>query len=173
MRVKGDPTAYVRAAQDAVLAARPDIPIYYTDTMERVAARAVWTQRFFGQLFAAFAAVALFLAATGIYGVMAYNVSQRTQEIGVRMALGAQPGAVVSLVLRQGLRLVGFGMAAGLVAAWFAVTLLAGSLHGISPHDPPTFALVPVFLAAVGLFACWLPSRRATLVAPNIALRTE
>jgi len=173
LRVKGDPTTYVRAAQDAVLAARPDIPIYYAETLQRVAARSIWQQRFFGQLFAGFAAVALFLAAIGIYGVMSYNVSQRTQEIGVRMALGAQPGAVVSLVLRQGLRLVGFGLAAGLVAAWFAATLLVGSLHGISPHDPPTFAVVPVFLAAVALLACWLPSRRATLVAPNIALRSE
>ena len=173
LRVPGDPAAYAQAVQDAVLAARPDIPIYYIEPMTKIAYRSIWRPRFFGQLFTGFAGIALFLAAIGIYGVMAYNVSQRTQEIGVRMALGAQPGTVVAMVLRQGLRLVVFGLGAGLVASWFAASLLAGSLYGISPHDPPTFALVPLLLAAVALFACWLPSRRAVRIDPMIALRTE
>lgn len=173
IRVPGDPAAYAQNVRDAVLAARPDIPIYHIEPMAKVAHLSIWRPRFFGQLFSGFAVIALFLAAIGIYGVMAYNVSQRTQEIGVRMALGAQPGAVVGMVLRQGLRLVGFGLGAGLVASWFAASLLAGSLYGISPHDPPTFAFVPLLLAAVALLACWLPSRRAVRVDPMIALRAE
>ncbi len=173
LRVPGDPAAYAQNVRDAVLAARADIPIYYIEPMAKIAYRSIWRPRFFGQLFVGFAGIALFLAAIGIYGVMAYNVSQRTQEIGVRMALGAQPGTVVAMVLRQGLRLVGFGLGAGLVASWFAASLLAGSLYGISPHDPPTFAFVPLLLAAVALLACWLPSRRAVRVDPMVALRTE
>ncbi|MEY2880741.1 MAG: hypothetical protein RLZZ15_3121 [Verrucomicrobiota bacterium] len=173
MRVQGDPATYQRAAQDAVMAARADIPIYQPMTMTKVASDTMWVQRFFGGLFASFAALALFLAALGIYGVMAYAVAQRTQEIGVRMALGAEPGSVVAMMLRQGLRLVGLGLALGFVSAWFAAQLLGSLLHGVSPHDPPTFALVPLLLAAVALFACWLPSRRATRIDPIEALRAE
>ncbi len=173
MRVKGDPASYQRAAQDAVIAARADIPIYQPAPMTKVASDAMWSERFFGGLFVAFGALALFLAALGIYGVMAYSVAQRTQEIGVRMALGAQPGAVVSMILRHGLRLVGLGLVLGFVIAWFAAQLLTSILHGISPHDPPTFALVPLLLAAVALLACYLPSRRATLIDPITALRAE
>ncbi|MBI5767112.1 MAG: ABC transporter permease [Verrucomicrobia bacterium] len=173
MRVPGDPASYQRAAQDAVLAARADIPIYYAMPMTKVASDAMWSQRFFSGLFTSFAGIALFLAAIGIYGVMACSVSQRTQEIGVRMALGAQPGAVVAMILRQGLRLVGLGLALGFVGAWFAAQLLTTVLYGISPHDPPTFALVPLLLALVALAACYLPSRRATLIDPITALRAE
>jgi ABC-type antimicrobial peptide transport system permease subunit len=133
----------------------------------------VWKRHFFGYLFTAFAAVALLLASIGIYGVMAYSVAQRTQEIGVRMALGAQPREIIGMVIRQGARLVGLGLALGFVAAYFTAQLLAGNLYGVSPHDPPTFALVPLLLAAVALVACWLPSRRATLIDPIIALRAE
>jgi len=173
LRVQGDPAGYQRAAQDAVIAARSDIPIYYPNPLTQVARETMWSQRFFGGLFASFAGIALFLAAIGIYGVMAYSVSQRTQEIGVRMALGAEPAAVVAMMLRQGLRLVGLGLACGFACAWFAAQLLASVLYGVSPHDPPTFALVPLLLAAVALLACWLPSRRATLIDPITALRAE
>ena len=173
IRVRGDPAGYVRAAEDAVLAVRPDIPIYYAEPMSHVAHKALWRQRFFGSLFAGFAAIALFLAAIGIYGVMSYTVTQRTQEIGVRMALGAQPGTVIRMVLRQGLGLVALGLALGFIGAWFAAMTLTGMLHGIEPHDPPTFAFVPLLLAAVALAACYLPSRRATKVDPLVALRAE
>ena len=173
VRVKGDPAGYVRAAEDAVFAVRPDIPIYYADPLSHVAHKALWRQRMFGSLFAGFAGIALFLAAIGIYGVMAYTVAQRTREIGVRMALGAQPAAVIGLVLRQGLRLVAIGLAAGFVGAWFAAMTVTSLLHGIEPHDPPTFALVPLLLATVALLACWFPSRRATLIDPIVALRAD
>jgi len=173
MRVQGDPASYQRAAQDAILAARSDVPIYNPAPMAKIAADGLWAQRFFGGLFASFAGIALFLAALGIYGVMAYNVAQRTQEIGVRMALGAAPGTVVAMILRQGVWLVLAGLGLGFIGAWFAAQLLAGLLHGVSPHDPPTFAAVPALLAAVALLACWLPSRRATLIDPIIALRAD
>jgi putative ABC transport system permease protein len=120
-----------------------------------------------------FAVVAIFLAALGIYGVMAYNVAQRTQEIGVRMALGAAPRDVVSMIIGQGFRLVLAGLALGLVAAWFSAQLLASLLHGVEPHDPPTFAFGPHLLALVALLACYLPSRRATRIDPLHALRGE
>ncbi len=173
LRVKGDPVSYQQAAQDAVLAARPGIPIYNSAPLTKTASDSLWSQRFFGGLFVSFAVVALFLAALGIYGVMAYSVAQRTQEIGVRMALGAQPRTVVMMILRHGLRLVSIGLALGFVAAWFTAQLLVSLLHGIEPHDPPTFALVPLLLAAVALVACYLPSRRATLIDPIGALRSE
>ena len=173
IRVQGDPAAYQRAAQDAIIAARSDIPIYQVAPMTKVASDSMWAQRFFGGLFVSFGVLALFLAALGIYGVMAYSVAQRTQEIGVRMALGADARTVVAMMLRQGLRLIVYGLALGFLGAWFAAQLLASLLHGVQPHDPPTFALVPLLLAIVAIAACWLPSRRATLVDPMVALRSE
>jgi putative ABC transport system permease protein len=173
MRVQGDPSRYIHAAEDAVLAVRPDIPIYYAKPMTRVVHETLWKSRFFGGMFAGFAVIALFLAAIGIYGVTAYSVSQRTQEIGVRMALGAQPGAVIKMVMGEGARLVLAGLVFGFAVAWAVAQLLAGVLHGVDPHDPPTFAAVPLVLAAVALAACYVPGRRATLIDPIIALRAE
>ena len=178
LRVRGDPAAFLKTdgpLRTAVVAVNPDIPLYWNYTLQDAIDRSdsVWKRHFFGYLFTAFAAVALLLASIGIYGVMAYSVAQRTQEIGVRMALGAQPREIIGMVIRQGARLVGLGLALGFVAAYFTAQLLAGNLYGVSPHDPPTFALVPLLLAAVALVACWLPSRRATLIDPIIALRAE
>ncbi len=173
VRVEGDPARYVAAARDAVLSVRPDIPIYYPDAMTRVVQKTLWKPRFFGGLFAGFAIIALLLAAIGIYGVTAYSVSQRTQEIGVRMALGAQPSTVITMVVSEGAQLVAIGLVLGFAAAWAVAQLLAGMLHGIDPHDPPTFATVPLLLSAVALLACYVPSRRATRIDPIVALRTE
>jgi len=173
LRVQGDPASYEQAAQDAIVAARAGIPIYNPAPLTKTASDAMWSQRFFGGLFVSFAGVALFLAALGIYGVTAYSVAQRTQEIGVRLALGAEPGAVVAMLIRQGLRLIALGLALGFALSWFGAHLLASLLHGIEPHDPPTFALVPLLLATVALLACYLPSRRATRIDPNTALRSE
>jgi putative ABC transport system permease protein len=145
VRVQGDPAAYTRAAQDAVLAVRPDIPIYYAEPMSSVVRKTLWKQRFFGGLFAGFAGI----------------------------ALGAQPGHVTGMVLRQGLRLVGAGLALGFAGAWLVALALTGMLHGIEPHDPPTFAAVPLLLSLVALAACYVPSRRATLIDPLVALRAE
>lgn len=173
VRVKGDPASYRALAEDALVAARPGIPLYVPGALTKIASDNMWTQRFFGCLFLLFAGVALFLASLGIYGVMAYSVAQRTQEIGVRMALGAPPRTVVTMVIGQGLRLVLAGLALGFVLSWFGVHLLASLLHGVEPHDPPTFALVPLLLALVALLACYLPTRRATRIDPLAALRSE
>jgi predicted permease len=173
LRVRGDPAPLVATIRTEVFAVHKEIPIYNVWTHEHAIEREIWFHRFFGWLFAIFAAVALFLASIGIYGVMAFSVAQRTQEIGVRLALGAQSRDVIRLVVRRGLRLIALGLGLGFVAAFFATRLLTGNLYGVSPHDPPTFAVVPLFLAAVALVACWLPSRRATSVAPAVALRAE
>ncbi len=173
MRTASDPVDYAALAQSEVLKLNPDIPIYYAFPLDQVLLQTVWTRQFFSHLFSLFAAIALFLACIGIYGVMSYSVNQRTREIGVRMALGAQPREVISMVLRQGIRLVALGLVSGLVCAAVAVRFFSGYLYGVSPHDPPTFVLVPIALAIIALIACYLPSRRATRIEPMVALRAE
>lgn len=170
-----DPALLIEPARDVVSAVHSEIPIYEEGPLADALLRSdsVWPRRFFGYLFMVFGLVALFLACIGIYGLMAYNVTQRVQELGVRLALGAQPREIIQLVVRHGLRLVGWGLGAGLIAAFLLANLLSGLLYGVSPHDPPTFALVPLLLAAVALLACWLPGRRATRIEPNAALRAE
>jgi ABC-type antimicrobial peptide transport system permease subunit len=113
------------------------------------------------------------LASVGLYGVLSYTVGQRTREIGVRMALGATAGSVVSLILGQGLRLAGLGLALGLVGALWLTRLLQSFLYEVSPFDLLSFAAVALVLAGIGILACWLPARRATLVNPIDALRSE
>jgi putative ABC transport system permease protein len=173
VRTKTDPAKFANLARTTVLAVNKDLPIYRVLTMDEVVAQSFWDRRFFGTLFTIFAGLALFLASLGLYGVMAYSVRQRTQEIGVRMALGAQTGDVLRLVTGQGLRLILTGLAIGFVSAFFLAKLLSGSLHGISAHDPPSFALVPVILFLVGLAACYLPARAAMKLDPMDALRYE
>ncbi|MFN2564853.1 MAG: FtsX-like permease family protein, partial [Gemmatimonadaceae bacterium] len=124
-------------------------------------------------LMTAFATLALVLAAVGVYGVMSYVVTARTREFGVRMALGAPRGAVLRLVVRQGLVTAATGLALGLAAAAAATRFLSGFLFGVRPLDPLTFGAVPALLLLVALVACWLPARRATRVDPMSALRTD
>lgn len=175
LRSQLDPALLAAACREATLAANRDIPIYDDFLLEDLLLRAdpVWQFRFFSHLFTIFGLIALFLACIGIYGVMSYTVTQRRQELGVRLALGAEPRQVIRLVLRHGARLVIGGLASGLVAAFLLTQLLAGLLYEISPRDPPTFALVPLLLAAVALAACWLSSRRVTLIDPNVAIRAS
>ena len=173
VRTKTDPAKFSNLVRNTVLAVNKDLPIYRVLTMDEVVAQSFWDRRFFGTLFTVFAGLALFLASLGLYGVMAYSVRQRTQEIGVRMALGAQTGDVLRLVTGQGLRLILMGLVIGFVSAFFLAQLLSGSLHGISAHDPPSFTLVPVILFLVGLAACYLPARAAMRLDPMDALRYE
>jgi putative ABC transport system permease protein len=133
----------------------------------------LWERRAYSWLFAAFAAVAILLAAAGIYGVISFGVSRRTREIGIRMALGAHPSQVMRTVLAGGMTLVGIGAAAGLIASQFSARLLQSLLFGVSAHDVGAYAAVVVGIAAVGFLANYIPARRASRVDPTTALRFE
>lgn len=172
MRTAGDPKPFVNLARSTVLSVNKDIPIYRVYTMDEIVAESYWENKFFGNLFAIFAVLALFLAAIGLYGVMSYSVRQRTQEIGVRMALGAQARDVFKLVTGQGLRLIVIGLLIGFTGSYFLTKLMASSIE-VSAHDPYSFAIVGALLFTVGLIACYLPARSAMRLDPIEALRHE
>ena len=173
VRTKLEPTSAASSIEAAIHAVDPDEPIYNVRSMRDVEAASLSPQRLQIALIGLFAALALVLACMGIYGVMAYSVQQRTNEIGVRMALGAQTANVLSLVLGEGLRLAILGAAIGLAGSFFAARLLSGMLFGVAPSDPLTFTSVAVVLVAVAMVACYIPARRATRVDPLVALRYE
>jgi putative ABC transport system permease protein len=173
IRVAGDPLSLAAAVRKEVQAIDPNQPIAAVRTMEQVVAESVGAPRYRTLLLGLFAFVALLLAAIGIYGVISYAVAQRTHEIGIRMALGAQPRAVHRLVIGQGIRLALVGVGAGLIGAVALTRLLAGLLFGVTATDPLTFAGVAVILTVIALLACWIPARRAARVDPMIALRHE
>jgi ABC-type antimicrobial peptide transport system permease subunit len=168
-----NPLAVTERVRAHVAALDKDVAVYLVRSMERVVAQAGFFQNLFATLFSIFGLIALVLATVGIYGVIAFSVQQRTQEIGIRMALGARQSTVLGLILRQGMLQLVSGLGLGLVLAWFAAKLLGNVLVGVQPHDPPTFVGVCLLLTAVALFACWLPAQRASRTDPLVAIRYE
>lgn len=168
-----DPSSMVATVRNAVWEIDKDLPVSDIRTMEEILANSIARQRFSMLLLAIFAGVALVLAGVGIYGVMSYSVAQRTHEIGIRMALGAQTGAVLKLAVVYGMKLVFIGIAIGLVAAFALTRLMATLLFGVTPTDPTTFTLISLLLVAVAALASYVPARRATKVNPIVALRYE
>lgn len=173
MRTAGDPGPLAAAMRREVHAVDGQLPVYELQTMEDMYRSSVWEQRLYGAMFGSFAAVALVLAAVGLYGVMAYMVTLRTHEIGVRMALGAQRRDMLRLVIRRGITLTALGIAIGLVGAFAITGTLRGFLFGVTATDPVSFLGIPMVLSLVALVASWVPARRATRVDPMMALRYE
>jgi predicted permease len=173
IRTHGAPGALRQPLREAIRRVDPQQPVTRIETLEQVRSRALASPTLIATLLGLFALLALVITAAGIGGVLAFSVNQRTQEIGIRMALGASRGAVLKMVLRQGLTLVVLGLAAGTIGAFFLARLMKEVLYGVSPTDPLTFVAVTVVLLGVAVVACLMPARRATMVDPITALRAN
>jgi putative ABC transport system permease protein len=173
VRTDGDPLLMASSIRGVLKQIDKNIPLARVMTMEETVSNSIAQPRLETILLGLFGALALILASVGIYGVLAYSVNQRTSEIGIRMALGASRSSVLGMVLSQGLRLAGIGMALGFVLAIALTRLMASILFAVSPTDPATFAVVFLVLASIAMLACYLPARRATKVDPLVALRYE
>jgi ABC-type antimicrobial peptide transport system permease subunit len=173
VRTAGDPAAFAPRLRAEVAALDPDLPLTDVRTMNNFLGVALFPARIVGAVLGVFGLLGLVLAAVGLYGVMSYSVSQRTREIGIRMAIGAAQNAVVRLVMRQGMTLVLLGTVIGLAGAVAASRLLRGILYGSGAADPVSFTVIPLVLLGVALLAIWIPARRAASVDPMRALRSE
>jgi predicted permease len=173
IRTGNDPASLSTAIQREILAVDGQLPVSKIRTMEQVLSESTARQNFNMLLLSIFAGLALLLAAIGIYGLMSYTVEQRTQEIGIRMALGAGRGDMLKLIVRQGMLLAGIGVAIGLASAFGLARVLASLLFGVKTTDPATYGAVALVLISVALFATYVPARRATKIDPLIALRYE
>jgi len=175
-RTTGDPTALVGGLRDALRGLDANLPVYDARTMQEHMQGALFVQRMAADLLGAMGVLALLLAAIGLYGVMSYAVSQRTQEMGIRLALGASPGSLLGMVVGQGMKLTAIGLLIGMalaLGAFGSIGAVRSLLPGISPLDPMTFIAVPLTLTLIALVASWIPARRAGRVDPLVALRVE
>jgi putative ABC transport system permease protein len=172
-RVEGDPLNYAQPLRDAVWGLDRDQPINAITTLEAIVSEDIAQPRFNMLLMGLFGALALLLAAVGVYGLLSYSVAQRTREIGVRIALGAQARDIFRLTVRQGVAPALFGVLLGLAAAFALTRFLSSLLYGMGANDLTTYAFVAALLTAVALVACYIPARRATKVDPMVALRHE
>jgi putative ABC transport system permease protein len=173
MRTAGDPLALANAVRAEVAKLDPELPVTKVRSMEQILESSLASRRLSMWLLTVFALAAVLLAALGIYGVMAYAIARRTREIGIRMALGARRASVLGMVLRQGMKVVLLGVAAGLGASLALTRVMSGLLYGISATDPATFACVTALLISIALAAHVVPTRRAVKVDPSVALRHE
>ena len=179
MRTGGDPAAVVAAIRQAVKEVEPNLPVGAVRTQIEQADDTLRMERLFAKLLTLFGLLAQQLAAIGLFGVLAYMVSQRTQEIGIRMALGAQRSTVMKMIVRQGMVLALIGVVLGLIGAYVLTKYLeswvklSDMLFGVKVSDPFTYGLIAVLLSVVALIACYIPARRATKVDPLVALRNE
>jgi len=176
VRTNGDPGPMVAEVRNAIRAIDAALPLYDARTLTEHMQVAVFAQRMAANMLGAMGVLALLLASIGLYGVMTYAVSQRTQELGIRLALGASPGSLLGMIVGQGMKLTTIGLAIGLVlalGAFGSIGAVRTLLPGISPLDPLTFVSVPVVLASIALLASWIPGRRAGKVDPLVALRYQ
>jgi putative ABC transport system permease protein len=173
IRTTADPLTVLASVRNQIYEVDRDQPISKVQTMEKILADSVSQRRLNMLLLGVFAATALLLSLIGIYGLIAHSVSQRVREIGIRLALGAQKGDVLRMILRQGMRLTLIGITVGLAAAFVLTRFLSTLLHEVNDKDPMTFTAVALLVAVIALLACYIPARRATKVDPLIALRYE
>jgi putative ABC transport system permease protein len=173
VRTAVDPGTLGDAIRREVQAVNPGVPVFSVRTMDEVVSRSLAERRFVVEILGIFAGVALLLASIGIYGVMAYTFSQRTREIGIRLALGAQRRDILRMALQEGALLIIFGVASGLIGSFVLTRFLRSMLFNVTPTDPTTFAGIAALLATVALLACFVPAQRATQVSPLVALRYE
>jgi ABC-type antimicrobial peptide transport system permease subunit len=173
VRYQGDSAAVGKEVRAQIHKLDPALAVYNVETMEEHLRSALFLPRLAGTLFGAFGIIGLLLATIGLYGVMSYSVTRRTREMGIRLALGAQRGAVQRLVVRQGMLLTAIAVGLGLPAALVGAKFSSSFLYGVRPHDLATFLTVPLLLLGIALVACWIPARRASHVDPQAALRYE
>jgi predicted permease len=172
-RASVSPTSLTSAVRKEIQAIDGQLPVFGVATLQENFMQQQWPFRVFGTLFAIFALIALLLSSMGLYAVMSYSVTRRTQEIGVRLAMGASSGNILLLVLSHGLRQLGIGLAIGLAGAFGLARVMKSLLVGVTPTDPTTFAAISAVLIVVGVLACWMPARWAMKMDPTMALRYE
>jgi putative ABC transport system permease protein len=173
IRAEGNPTSFVSAVRSQMAGVDPDLPVSEFFTLQKVFSNALLGLSYVAVMLTAMGVIALVLASVGVYGVMAYSVTERTQEIGVRVAMGAQPRDVLKLVMFRGVMITAIGLLIGLPSAWVLAQLMAGLIYGVSTSDISTFGVITLVMSAITLLACYMPTRKAMSVDPIVALRHE